>query len=88
MIAMASSVVLLHSLGQDNQNKVQHDLYGHVTTVVQALASHDVNCVISVTIAFLGQNNQIDLQHDSSGYVIPLALASHDINGTVNRTWH
>ena len=31
MMLMELSVALLHSLGQDNQNKVQHDLSGHVT---------------------------------------------------------
>ena len=43
----------LYSLGQDDQNKVQHDFFGHVTPFVSALASHDVDSVINGTILFL-----------------------------------
>ena len=43
----------LHSLGQDNQNEVHHDLLGHVMSLTLALASSDADRVISGIIAFL-----------------------------------
>ena len=49
MLPMASTVALLHSLGQDDQNVVKHDCFGHVTLLVQALASHDTNGEINGT---------------------------------------
>ena len=35
------SMALLHSLHQDDQNDVQHDVSGHVISMVPASASHD-----------------------------------------------
>ena len=52
MMSMASSVVPLHSLGQDDQNEVQHYIFGHVTAWVPALASHDISGVNNGIIAF------------------------------------
>ena len=34
-------------------NEVQNDLFGHVTSLVQALASHDANGVTNDITAFL-----------------------------------
>ena len=48
--------------------------FGHVTPLVPALASHDVNGVIKAPIDFLGQGNWIEMQHDFSANVMLLAL--------------
>ena len=45
--------VPLHSLGQDNQNEIQHDLSGHLMLLELASVSHAVNSTINGTIAFL-----------------------------------
>ena len=50
---MASSVTALHSLGQDDQNEVPHDFFGHVIPMVLALALRDINGVINATTEFL-----------------------------------
>ena len=50
---MALSVVPLHSLSQDDQNGVQHDIFGNVTPLVTTLESHDTDGVINGPIAFL-----------------------------------
>ena len=50
--AMASSVAPLYSLGQDDQNKVQHDFLSHVTPLQPAMTSHDANVVINGIITF------------------------------------
>ena len=49
----ALSMRPLHSLAQDNQNEVHHDIFGHVTSLALALASHDADSFINGTIAFL-----------------------------------
>ena len=51
VMLMASSMTPLHSLGQDNWNKVQNEMFGHVTSLV--LVSHDVDGIINGTIPFL-----------------------------------
>ena len=43
----------LHSLGQDNQNEVQHDIFGHVMPLALVLASCDANGIVNSTSAFL-----------------------------------
>ena len=53
MMAIASSIVSLHSLGQDNRNEFQHDLFGHVMPLTLVLASSDVDGVINGIVAFL-----------------------------------
>ena len=42
-----------HSLCQDDQNKVQHDLFGQVMPLALALALCDTDGIISGTTAFL-----------------------------------
>ena len=48
------SMAPLHSLGQDNSNEVQHDLFGHVTLLVLASASCIANSIVNDTIESLG----------------------------------
>ena len=50
MTMMALLMTLFCLLGQDNSNKVQHDIFGHVMPV---LASHDTDGIINSTIAFV-----------------------------------
>ena len=57
MLPIASSEIPLQSLGHVDQNEVQHDFFGHVTTLVLPLASHHANGVISGTLHFLDQDN-------------------------------
>ena len=47
MMPMPSSMTPLHSLGHDNQNEVQHDLFGHVMPLALALVSSDAHGVIT-----------------------------------------
>ena len=49
----ALSAAPLHSSGQNNQNEVQHDLFGHVVSLALALASTDADSVINDMITFL-----------------------------------
>ena len=51
MMLMASPMLRLHSLGQDDQYEVQHYFCGHATPL--ALVSHDAYGVMNGTIAFL-----------------------------------
>ena len=48
MMSPAFSMSALHFLGQNNQNQIQHDFFGHLTQLSLALASHDAT-VISAT---------------------------------------
>ena len=43
----------LHSLDQDIQNEVQHGIFGQVTPLAPALASHDADGIVNGTITFL-----------------------------------
>ena len=43
----------IHFLGQDNQNEVQQDFFGHVMPLVLAPKSKDAGNTISHTISFL-----------------------------------
>ena len=70
-----------HSLGQDNQNEVQHDLFGHVIPAVSALgpydatgvgasimlasALHSANVVVNDTIPLLRPAPLYSLCHDN-----------------------
>ena len=49
------SMVPLHSLGNNDQNKVKHDFFNHVMPLVTALLSCDANCIINGTILFIRQ---------------------------------
>ena len=52
MMQAASSMAPLHSLGQDDQNEVQHDFLCHVMPWVPVSASHDADGSINGTTAF------------------------------------
>ena len=81
MMPMASSVAILHTLGQDGQNEVQHHLFSCHTHVAST-------GIINGTIAFLWSRQS---NWDATwlfGYDMPKTLASYDTNGIVNGTWH
>ena len=51
---MRSSVVPLHSLAEkDNQNEMEHDIFGHVKALMPVPTSQLVNITVNDTIAFL-----------------------------------
>ena len=45
MIGMELSIAPLQSLGQDDSNEVQHDIFGHMMILALASASFDANGV-------------------------------------------
>ena len=53
--AMQTALLMasLYSLGQDYQNEVQQDFFGHVTALAPASESHDVDGIVNITITFL-----------------------------------
>ena len=53
------SKVPLHFLGQDDQNDVQHDFFGHATPL-----GISPGIVSMASLHFLGQDNQNEVQHD------------------------
>ena len=65
----------LHSLGQDDQNEVQHNIFGHVIPFGPALASCHPYSIVHGTIPFLRSRK---LKWDATllfGHLLPLALA-------------
>ena len=86
-ILMASSIATLHSLGQDDWKDLQHYIFGHVTPLALASASHNKDSLVNGTIAFLVQDDQNEVQHKLFGHVMSLALASHDTDGIINGTF-
>ena len=85
---MASSMAPLYSLGEDDQNEIQHDFFGHLMPLALALTSCDADSIINGTIAFLSLR-QLNL--DTTWFfdnVIPLVLASHNTSGIVIGTWY
>ena len=54
-----SSMAPFHLLGQDEQNEMQHDLFGHVLPLEQASASCNVTDIISGTTAFDSPDNMM-----------------------------
>ena len=53
MMLMTSSIIPLHSLGQDNQNEVQHDSFGNVMPLALVLLLHNANDIINSSTEFL-----------------------------------
>ena len=49
----ANGMASLYSLGQDNQNEVQYDLFDHVTPLTPVSSSHDADCIDNGTFTFL-----------------------------------
>ena len=43
----ALSVAPLYSLGQDDQNEMQYDIFGHVMLLVPAFASHTTDGIMN-----------------------------------------
>ena len=50
---MALLKVPMHPLSQDNQNEVQHDIFGHVVSLATASILHDIDSIVITTIAFV-----------------------------------
>ena len=50
---MALSMAPLYSLGQDDENEVQHDIFGHVTPLVQLTVYLDTDRFVNGTTALL-----------------------------------
>ena len=48
-----SSVTPFHLLGQDDQNEIQHNFFGHVKYMVLALAACDADGIVNGTAAFV-----------------------------------
>ena len=61
---MVSSMALLYSLGPDNQNEVQHDLFGHSNPSVLMLVSCESSSIINGPLHSLGQDDGNEVQHD------------------------
>ena len=53
MMLTASSMVPLHSLGQDNQNEVQHDFFDQLKPLAPASESHNAGGIVNSTITIL-----------------------------------
>ena len=51
MLLLASRMALLHSLGQDNRNKMQHSFFSHMMPL--ELVSHDADGIINGNIGYL-----------------------------------
>ena len=58
----------LHSLGQDDQNEVQHDFFGQVTALVLVSALHDANRTVNGTTTSLRSRQLNEVQHICSCY--------------------
>ena len=71
---MALSVAPLYSLGLDNWNNVQHDLFGHLLPLMPVSVSHDASSIINAPFHLSGQDDQNEMQHDLFGHKMPLAL--------------
>ena len=98
MFPMKSSVTPLHSLGQDDQNKVQHNFWSCDTTATSIGITLCKMVLSMASLYFLGEDNWIEMQHDFSGmwchwnwhHMMPMALSvahSTDVsNGTSTST--
>ena len=83
----ANSIIshIIPLLGQDNRNRVQHDLFGHVHHW-QWCQYHMTPKALSVaSLHFLGQDEGNEVQHDFFGYVAPLThvLTSCHASGSI-----
>ena len=54
----------LYFLGQDKQNEVQHDFFGHVTPLALAMTLHGADGIIIIPSHSLGPDVQNEVQHD------------------------
>ena len=88
MMPMASSMAPLHSIGQGDQNEVQHDILVMQLHWHQC-QQHVILMALSVAQSHsLGQDIQNEIQHYIFGHVIPLALVlvSPHVNVVLNGT--
>ena len=67
---MALSMAPLYSLGKDDWDVEEHDLFDHV--MPSDLASHMASGITNGTIAFLRSRQLNWAAHDFFGYVMPL----------------
>ena len=61
MMPMASSMAPLHSLGQDDSNEVQHDIFGHVRPLELVLALQKDTGIKIATLLSLYDDNQNEM---------------------------
>ena len=57
MLPSVSSMATFHMLGQNDQKKMQHDIFGHVMPLAPALASSDANGIISAPVPLFSHDN-------------------------------
>ena len=83
-IYTAPSMVPLHSLGQDDQNDVQHNFFGHVISLASALYLCNA---VNDTIAFFTSEKSMrcNMNFWSLTPLAPL-LAANDSNITLLRS--
>ena len=88
VMPMALSIVSLYSLGKDDLNNVQHNVFGHVMALALALLSDHAKSVINDSILFVRSRWSKYCVTGLFGHVMALALvlASHVGNGTINGT--
>ena len=86
MMPMALSMVPFHFLGQDEQNEVQHNIFGHVMPLLLASASHDADGIINSTIVFF-RSRKLNLSATCPfHHLIQLSMASCDADSVINGT--
>ena len=75
-----------HSLGQDNQIEMQHDIFGHVMPLAPPL--NDAMASSVTPLHSLGQDDQNKVKHHVFGQVttLVLKLVSNDVNGVIKGT--
>ena len=73
-------------LSHDDQNEVQYEVFGHMTPLALASASHDTDGIVNGNTAFL-RSTQLKWGATSHLWLcdaIGIASVSHDANGVVN----
>ena len=88
MKPMASSMTQLHSLDQNVQNEIWHDLFYHVMPLGPGLAPTDENSVINGMSAFTRSRWSKWGATLLLCHVMPLTSALHNTSGFVNGKWH
>ena len=96
MMPMASSMESLHSLGQGNQNDLQHSLFVHMIPLALAWVASNANSVINGIIAFhrsrwskwgaTGHFGHVMLLASASGYISSMAHVTDASSSTSTST--
>ena len=88
MMLVVSSMASFHSLGQDNQNVVQHHFLVSLIPLVHVSVWHEADCFVNTTITFLRSRQLKWAATWFYGHVTPLvpALASCGEDGIFNDT--